>query len=53
MGRANYNNGYYEGEWKKGSPINGTVYCLGGDKYVGEFKGGKRNGKQISKEKID
>ena len=47
MGRANYNNGYYEGSFREGTSIkegHGTYYWKGGDKYVGNWSNDVKSG---------
>ena len=47
MGKAYYDNGYYEGSFKDGTQIRhgfGTYYWKNGDKYVGDYKNDERTG---------
>ncbi len=47
MGRANYGNGYYEGDFREGTAIkegHGTYYWNSGDKYEGNWVNDKQEG---------
>ena len=47
MGRANYNNGYYEGDFREGTRIregHGAYYYNNGDKYVGNWVNDNKEG---------